>query len=172
MVGLARKFKDKPFHVIASHCQAGDKDATLKFLKSSGWDEEITNLTIMSRTDYPDDIEITHVPYYLIFDHTGKLRHHHMAGPYHGGNGHKYQEEVANLLKEVPQKRVAKNPALSELRQWMNAQGRIIEASLLGVNDDKAKFRMRNGRTYEYPLEKLSGESRKEIEELAEDHPR
>ena len=87
MVGLAKKFKDEPFHVIASDCQRGDKGAALGILKSEGWDESMTNVSVMHQTRYPDDVKITYVPYYLIFDHTGKLRYHHMAGPYHGGNG-------------------------------------------------------------------------------------
>lgn len=172
MVGLAKKFKDEPFHVIASYCQRGEKEPTLKFLKSKGWSEELKNISVMYQTNYSRDVKITYVPYYLIFDHTGKLRHHHMAGPYHGGNGDVYQEQVAALLKEVPkdgQKKLDPEGALSEMRSWTNRRGRTIEAALLGVGEDLAKFRMRNGRTYNYPLEKLSSQSRDEIIKLARD---
>ena len=74
----------------------------MAFLKSQGWSEELENMSVMYQTRFPDEVKITYVPYYLIFDHTGKLRYHHMAGPYHGGNGDKYQEQVAALLRAVP----------------------------------------------------------------------
>jgi hypothetical protein len=170
MVGLAKKHQDEPFHVIASYCQRGAKGPTLKFLKTQGWSEELENISVMYQTTYSRDVEITYVPYYLIFDHTGKLRHHHMAGPYHGGNGDLYQEQVAALMKEVPKKEgkeVDLEGALSEVRAWTNLRGRIIEAALLGVGEELAKFRMRNGHTYNYPLGKLSSQSRDEIKRLA-----
>ncbi|NNC89279.1 MAG: hypothetical protein HKN82_12535 [Akkermansiaceae bacterium] len=167
MVGLARKHKDDSLHVIASHCQMGKKEPTLAYLKSEGWDEEMANVTVMSQTRYPDEVKVTHVPYYLIFDHTGKLRYHHMAGPWHGGNGDKYRELVAELLAEVPreEKRDADGP-LTGMRGWTNAEGKEIEAALLGVKDGTAQFRMRNGKVYEYKLERLSAASREEIEGL------
>ena len=170
MVGLAKKYKDDPLHIIASYCQRGSKDPALEFLKSKGWDEEkMTNMSVMYQTRYTNDGKITYVPYYLIFDHTGKLRYHHMAGPYHGGNGDKYQKQVAELLKEVPKKELRDpNAPLTKLRGWKNAEGKTIEAALLSVKDGKAKLRMRDGRVYNYPLEKLSKESQKEIEELVE----
>lgn len=168
MVGLAKKYQDEPFHVIASYCQRGEKDPALEYLKSQGWSEEMENLSVMYQTRFPDKVKITYVPYYLIFDHTGKLRYHHMAGPYHGGNGDTYQKEVAELLKEVPKEERDPNEPLAKMRAWENADGKTIEATLLSVADGKAKFRMKNGRVYDYPLEKLSKESREEIAELLE----
>jgi hypothetical protein len=104
MVGLASKLEDEPFHLIASYCQRGPKQTALESLKAEGWDEKkLKNVTVHYATMYPAlSPKIKYVPYYLIFDHTGKLRYHHMAGPYHGGNGDKYREQVMKLLKEVP----------------------------------------------------------------------
>ncbi len=62
------------------------------------------NVSVMRFTDFPK-APVEFVPYYLIFDHTGKLRYNHMAGPYHGGNGNTYQKLVKELLKEVPASR-------------------------------------------------------------------
>lgn len=168
MVGLAKKHKDAPLHVIASYCQRGEKEPTLEFLESKGWSEEMKNISVMYQTRYTPDVEITFVPYYLLFDHTGKLRYHHMAGPYHGGNGDKYQEQIAELLKEVPKGagKADPNKALSDVRSWTSSKGRTIEAALLGVSEHLAKFQMKNGRTFNYPLEKLSGQSREEIKKL------
>ena len=166
MVGLAKKFKDEPFHVIASFCQRGSKEPTVEYLKSQGWSEEMANMSVMYQTRFPDEIKITYVPYYLIFDHTGKLRYHHMAGPYHGGNGDKYQEQVAALLKEAKKKERDPDAPLTEMKTWVNKEGKSIEAELLSVEDGVAKLRRRNGKTYDYPLEKLSEQSREEIAEI------
>ena len=101
MVGLAKSLKDEPFHLIASYCQRGTKEGALAALKKQGWTKESKNISVMNQTHFPK-APIKYVPYYLIFDHTGKLRHNHMAGPYHGGNGDTYKKLVKELLKEVP----------------------------------------------------------------------
>jgi hypothetical protein len=46
---------------------------------------------------------------------------------------------------------------------WTNTDGVKIEADLLQVEDGKAVLRLRNGKLYRYPLEKLSEESRKAV---------
>lgn len=168
MVRLARRLEGKPFHVIASYCQSGERGAALELLKAKGWSEKMGNLSVMHETRYSEAVPVAHEPYYLLFDHTGKLRYHHAAGSSHGGNGDTYQKQAAELLKEVPKPQVhAAGPeALSDLRAWANVHGKTIEATLLGVNEGRARFQMRNGRTFEYPLEKLSGQSRNEIAEL------
>lgn len=94
MVGLARAHGDEPLQVIASYCQNGRKETALKLLKTKGWTEEVQNLTVMFRTEYEADFKIAFAPYYLIFDHTGKLRHHHLAGSTNGGNGEEYKQLV------------------------------------------------------------------------------
>ena len=70
-------------------------------------------------------------------------------------------------MKEIPKPK-PEGP-LSKMRQWTNAEGNKLDAEVLSVADGKARFRMRNGRVVDYPLEKLSEESRKEIEALLEE---
>ena len=101
MVGLAKSLKDEPFHVIAFYCQTPSKERASQPLKSAGWTSKMTNLTVANQTRFPK-APVKYVPYYLIFDHTGKLRYNHMAGPYHGGDGDNYKKLVKELLKEVP----------------------------------------------------------------------
>ena len=165
-VALARRHKDAPLHVIASYSQSEEKDPVVAFLKSVGWDEAMDNFSVMHQTHYSPEVEVTGLPFYLLFDHTGKLRYHHVAGTDPGGNGELYQKQVAELLEEA----TARKPCepLTDLRAWANTQGQLIEASLLGVRGGRARFQMKNGRTYEYPLEKLSEKARREIEELVE----
>ena len=104
MVGLAKSLKNAPFHLIASYCQRGTKQNALASLKKEGWSVELKNTSVMYGTQFPK-APIKYVPYYLIFDHSGKLRYNHMAGPYHGGDGDQYKELVKQLLKEVPKKK-------------------------------------------------------------------
>lgn len=101
MVSLAKSLKEQPFVLIASDCQHHGKAKSLELLKAHRWTKDIKNISVMDFTDFPK-APVEFVPYYLIFDHTGKLRYNHMAGPYHGGNGDKYQKLVKELLKEVP----------------------------------------------------------------------
>jgi len=101
MVGLAKSLKDEPFHLIASYCQRGTREGALASLKKEGWSKGLKNVSVMNQTQFPK-APVKYVPYYLIFDHTGKLRYNHMAGPYHGGDGDNYQKLVKKLLKEVP----------------------------------------------------------------------
>ena len=101
MVSLAKSLKEQPFHLVASYCQRGSKDSALGLLKRHGWTKDLKNISVMGFTDFPK-APVEYVPYYLIFDHTGKLRYNHMAGPYHGGDGNNYQKLVKKLLKEAP----------------------------------------------------------------------
>ncbi len=101
MVSLAKSLQDQPFQLIASYCQRGTKESALSLLTRKGWSEELKNTSVMYQSAFPK-VPIKYVPYCLVFDHNGKLRYHHMAGPYHGGNGNTYQSRVKALLKEVP----------------------------------------------------------------------
>lgn len=59
-------------------------------------------MTVTSFGGHPGVKGNGHVPYYMVFDHTGKLAHHHMCGAYHGGDGLKMIEWVDNLLEKTP----------------------------------------------------------------------
>ena len=101
MVSLAKSLENQPFQLIASYCQSGGKESAFSLLKRNKWTEKQKNFSVMRFTDF-EKAPVEYVPYYLIFDHTGKLRYNHMAGPYHGGDGDKYQKLVKELLKEAP----------------------------------------------------------------------
>lgn len=51
--------------------------------------------------------------------------------------------------------------------KWTNTEGKVIEADLVQVDKGKAVLRLKNGKLYAYPLEKLDKESRKRAEEWA-----
>jgi hypothetical protein len=50
---------------------------------------------------------------------------------------------------------------------WTNTEGKAIVADLLKVEKGNAVLRLKNGKLYDYPLEKLDAESRKRAEEWA-----
>ncbi|MEM9479101.1 MAG: c-type cytochrome domain-containing protein [Verrucomicrobiota bacterium] len=50
-----------------------------------------------------------------------------------------------------------------EEQDWTNTDGKTIRAALIKVANDKAHLRLSNGKIYEYPIEKLSEESRKQL---------
>lgn len=103
LVGLARRLEGKPFHLIASHCQdTSSRKDVIGFLQANGFSGTSPNMTITKQGRHPDVKGNGYVPYYIVFDHTGKLRHHHMGGSYHGGDGLKMIEWVDKLLEEAP----------------------------------------------------------------------
>ncbi len=59
-------------------------------------------MTVSSQGGHPKVKGNGYVPYYMVFDHTGKLAHHHMCGAYHGGDGLKMIEWVDELLEKTP----------------------------------------------------------------------
>ncbi|MFT7618732.1 MAG: hypothetical protein ACI97A_002379 [Planctomycetota bacterium] len=102
MVSLAKKLEDKPFHLVASHCQATPKNEVLAYIKSKGLSPTTPNVTVTSQGRHPQVKGNGYVPYYAVFNHHGDLVHHHMCGDYHGGDGLKMVEIVETLLKDAP----------------------------------------------------------------------
>jgi hypothetical protein len=99
---LASRLEGKPFHLVASHCQNGNKDDVVAYVKSKGLKPDAPNFTVTSFGRHPGVKGNGYVPYYMVFDHTGKLAHHHMCGDYHGGDGLKMVEWVDDLLAKTP----------------------------------------------------------------------
>ncbi|MDA1194420.1 MAG: hypothetical protein O2894_04480 [Planctomycetota bacterium] len=88
-------------------------------------------MTITKNGRHPDVPGNGYVPYYIIFDHTGKLRYHHMAGSYHGGDGLKLIELVDALLEDAPAIWLGSDPFTTQkdLAQRI-ASGKGLGASL------------------------------------------
>ena len=92
----------RPFHLLAAHCQRGEKSTVVSYIRSKGLAEDTPNMTVSSFGGHPNVKGNGYVPYYMVFDHTGALRHHHMCGAYHGGDGMKMIEWVERLVGEAP----------------------------------------------------------------------
>ena len=103
LVGLASRLQDKPFHLIASHCQdISSRPEVIAYLRNNRMSAFAPNLTITKDGRHPDVKGIGLMPYYILFDHTGKLVHHGMGGSYHGGDGLAMIDSVDKLLKDAP----------------------------------------------------------------------
>ena len=110
LVSLAKGLEGEPFHLLAAHCQNNERESVVGYVRSQGMAEDSPNMTVSSFGGHPGVEGNGHVPYYMVFDHTGKLRHHHMCGNYHGGDGMKFKEWVEKLLAEAPRIDVGEAP--------------------------------------------------------------
>ena len=116
MVSLAKELEGKPFHLIASHCQAWGGDTALAALEKDGWNEEMGNVTVMSRTWF--DVPAKYVPYYVIFDEHGKQIHHNMGGPFHGGDGiEKYRELTRAAVSKITEDKSGDSDSAAEQKK-------------------------------------------------------
>ncbi len=110
LVSLARRHQDKPFHLIATHRQGRPKDEVVAFIKGFGLSGDVSNFSVTNGGRHPGVAGNGYVPYYMIFDHTGRLVYDHMCGDYHGGDGLKMIEIVNKLLKEAQEIYLGKEP--------------------------------------------------------------
>ncbi len=102
LVSLARKLEGRPFHLIATDRQRSDRDSQLAYLKGLGLSVDSPNFTVTSGGGHPGVKGNGYVPYYMVFDHRGRLAREHMGGAYHGGDGLAMIEWVEKLLRATP----------------------------------------------------------------------
>ncbi len=50
LVRLAKRLEGRPFHLLASHCQNGNKEEVVAYLKSKGMGSNPPNITVSSQT--------------------------------------------------------------------------------------------------------------------------
>jgi len=91
-----------PFHLVATHCQRAPKEDVIAYLRSKGLAESSPNFTLTSFGGHPAVKGNGYVPYYMVFDHKGRLIREHMCGDYHGGDGLAMIEWVEKALKDAP----------------------------------------------------------------------
>lgn len=68
---------------------------------------------------------------------------------------------------EAPPPEAEGKPLLAPTQEWSNAEGRKIRAAVLAVEGATVKFLMEDGGSVDYPVEKLSPESRERLGKLA-----
>ena len=73
----------------------------------------------------------------------------------------KLSESVATAIapknSETPTAAATKS---SELRDWTNVEGKTIRATLVAKKADAVSLKLENGKVVDYPLDKLSAESK------------
>ena len=69
-------------------------------------------------------------------------------------------EKTAKTDTALPGTKPATAPAAEQ--EWKNTDGQVIKAALVKLEGDVAVLRMANGKTYRYPLSKLSPESQQQ----------
>ena len=157
LVSLAKKLEGRPFHLVATHCQNNPKEEVISYLKSQKLPADQPNVTVTSFGGHPKVKGNGYVPYYMVFDHTGKLIHHHMCGAYHGGDGLKMIEWVEKLLANTPEIYLGKEPFTTPaaLAKQIAAKKRMAAAILkveagLVANDQDEELKRLHARVEEY----------------------
>jgi len=111
------------------------------------------NLTITKNGGHPDvkgkrnSDGVRLMPYYLVFDHTGRLVTHNMGGPYHDGDGWTMIRVVDRLLAETPQiylgperfERIEPLVTLVEKGKHLGAVVQKIDRALANAPDAETK---------------------------------
>jgi len=101
----------------------------MAYLASQKFSPSSPNFTVTSFGRHPGVKGNGYVPYYLVFDHHGKLVHHHMCGDYHGGDGLKMIEWVDKLLKNAPALYLGREEytRTSELAERISAKRKLAD---------------------------------------------
>jgi len=80
------------------------------YIKGKGLAADTPNMTITSFGGHQAVKGNGSVPYYMVFDHTGRLVQQHMCGEYHGGDGLAMIEWVDELLAVAPEIYLGEKP--------------------------------------------------------------
>lgn len=138
LVSLAKRLEGKPFHLVAAHCQRDSQDNVVAYLKSQGLAADAPNVTVTSFGGHPKVKGNGYVPYYIVFDHHGKMVHHHMCGAYHGGDGLKMIEWVDKLLDAAPSIYLGKEPFTALPKLAKKVGDKKLPAALREIDRERA----------------------------------
>ena len=69
--------------------------------------------------------------------------------------------------KEAETASTTPKPPPAAPQQWKNADGRVVTATFLKLEEGKVHLRLPNGQTYKYPLEKLAPESQEQAKKAS-----
>jgi len=119
LLKASRDLADRPIHMILTYVEDRPREQTVARFAELGLSAECPNISITKDGGHPKIKSQGYLPYYLVFDHRGKLVHHHMGGEYHRGDGRKMIQWLEELSRNVPDfyfgtKPFVKIPALAE----------------------------------------------------------
>lgn len=151
---LYKRNKEKGLVMIGAESQGSSKDEIEPLI-----DKAKVEYTITDGADGP--IEVTGIPHIFVFDRAGEL-------VFHGNPADAdFEKSVKRALREgggaASEAPAASTGPLIPSRDWTNAQGQKITASVKSADDTKVVFQLANGKVVEYDLTKLSDDSRETI---------
>ncbi len=150
---LEKQNRDKGLLIIGAESQGSTKEAIKPLI-----DNAKVEYTITAGAEGP--IEVSSIPRCFVFDPEGLL-------VYDGSpSGEKFESAVHDALKKVTvavSKSTAASGPLIPSRDWTNTDGHTITAAVKSASTSNVSFIMTNGKIVDYPLAKLTEESRKVI---------
>ena len=154
---LEKQNRDKGLLIIGAESQGSTKEAIKPLI-----DNAKVEYTITAGAEGP--IEFSAIPRCFVFDPEGLL-------VYDGApSGEKFESAVHDALTKVAvaanKSTAAKGPLIPS-RDWTNTDGNTITAAVKSASAGNVVFLMTNGKTVDYPLAKLTEESRKVIADAA-----
>lgn len=152
---LDRKYRDKGLVIIGAESQGHGKADIKPVIEKAK-----VEFTITEGAEGP--IDFTAIPRVFVFDSTGSL-------VYNGSpSGEAFDKSITDALDSMTPSSDAAVPSSGPLiaeRSWTNSAGVAIKAAVKSVDANNVTFLMPSGKETIYPLDKLSDESRKVIEE-------
>ena len=154
MAELDKRNRKKGLVVIGAESQGHSKSDIEPLVKKNKIEYPIT-----SGADGP--ISFNGIPHAFVFDVDGKLI-------FEGNPGNEdFDRTIRKALRDVKDdEEEAETPSmLCENSTWTNSDGKEIKAAVKEATETEVTFVMFAGKTVKYPLDQLSDESRKKIED-------
>jgi len=152
---MDKRHRDDGLLIIGAESQNSPKDQIEALVKKNK-----IEYTVTSGANGP--VDFNGIPHAFVFDVRENL--------IFNGNpqDEDFERSIKKALREVGDtevESVATSQNLFETRSWTNAEGNELKAAVREATETEVTFLMFGGKVVKYPLEKLSGESRKEITE-------
>ncbi len=159
LVKLDKRHREEGLLIIGAESQGHPEEKIKSVIRKHHMD-----FTITAGANGP--IQIKGIPHAFVFNSEGNL-------VFSGNPGEgKFDQTIKKALNEVEKKdddNIAVTTNLFETRMWTNADGKQLKASVKDVSGENVTFLMSDGKVVNYPLEKLSEESREEISEALDE---
>ncbi len=155
---LHDRYKDDGLVIIGAESQGSSEKQIEPIIKKANVDYTITK-------GCQGPITVKGIPRILVFNRTGTMI-------FDGRPSDKdFERTVKKALKEsapsAPPTPEKKPSLLIEQQSWTNIDGNTIKAAVKAADSSTVTFIMANGKSVDYPLEKLSEQSREIIKEAA-----
>ena len=163
LVQMDKRYKKKGLVVIGDEVQGSAKEDIEKVLKEARAEFPVTTGSTQPAT-------LRGIPHAVVFDPAGKLV---FAG--HPAD-EQFDRVIKKALKDVKEEDDddggllgnAPKPVI-ESRPWTNANGVKITAAILSIGDEKVRFKLADGKEYNYEINNLSDEDQELIRKAAEE---